>query len=54
MEITGAKWDLELDRAEAVLRLRALDKSGDFDRYWDFHMRKERERNYPETWRAVG
>jgi len=53
MEITGAVWDVEQDRAEAILRLRALDKSGDFDRYWAFHMNKERERNYPRQWRAA-
>lgn len=32
---TGARWSLE--GAEAVLRLRALRASGDFDDYWVFH-----------------
>ncbi len=32
MDITGARW--RLDRAEAVLRIRALRVSGDFDEYW--------------------
>lgn len=32
--------------AEAVLRLRALRTSGDFDDYWQFHLEKERERTH--------
>ena len=32
MEVTGARWSLA--GAEAVLRLRALQASGDFDAYW--------------------
>jgi hypothetical protein len=43
--ITGARWDLH--GAEAVLRLRALHTSGDWDRYWRFHQQQERRRNYP-------
>jgi hypothetical protein len=35
MEVTGARWSLT--GAEAVLRLRALRSSGDFDEYWRFH-----------------
>lgn len=42
--ITGARWDL--NGAEAVLRLRALHTSGDWDRYWRFHEDQERQRNY--------
>lgn len=44
MDITGARWGLE--RAEAVLRLRALRASGDFDSYWSFHEKREYERNH--------
>jgi len=44
MERTGARWSLA--GAEAVLRLRALRASGDFDDYWDFHLRCERARNH--------
>lgn len=44
MEITGARWGLE--SAEAVLKLRALRTSGDLDEYWDFHLRREQERNH--------
>lgn len=44
MDITGARWSLE--GAEAVLRLRALRASGDFDEYWDFHRDREFARNH--------
>lgn len=42
MGITGARWGLA--SAEAVLRLRALATNGDWDAYWRFHLRRERER----------
>ena len=44
MELTGARW--RLVGAEAVLKLRALRASGDFDAYWDFHEAREYERNH--------
>lgn len=44
MEITGARWSLP--GAEAVLRLRALRASGDFDSYWDFHETQTYRRNH--------
>ena len=44
MELTGAVW--RLASAEAVLKLRALHASGDFDAYWEFHERRERERHH--------
>ncbi|MDJ0650108.1 MAG: ISKra4 family transposase, partial [Xenococcaceae cyanobacterium MO_188.B19] len=44
MDLTGARW--RLDRAEAVLRIRALRTSGDFDEYWSFHKMQEFERNH--------
>ena len=53
MEITGAIWDVQEDGAEAVLRIRALDKSGDWDEYWSFHMAQERKRLYTKPWNAV-
>lgn len=46
MECSGARWSLT--GAEAVLRLRALRMSGDWDEYIDFHKREERLRNYPD------
>lgn len=44
MDITGARW--RLDRAEAVLRIRALRSSGDFEEYWEFHKLREFKRNH--------
>ena len=44
MGITGARWGLE--GAEAILRLRALHISGDFDDYWRFHLEQERHLNH--------
>jgi len=41
---TGARWSLA--GAEAILRLRALRASGDFDDYWQFHVAKERDRTH--------
>jgi len=48
MDITGARWDLIC--AEAVLKLRALRSSGDFDEYWTFHERLEQQRNHAERY----
>ena len=42
MDITGARWGLE--GAEAILKLRALTASDDFEEYWRFHLRREHER----------
>ena len=53
MEITGASWDVDEDGAEAVLRIRALDKSGDWDEYWKFHMEQDRKRLYATPWKAA-
>lgn len=44
MELTGARWSLR--GAEAVLKLRALRSSGDFDEYWRLHETREYERNH--------
>jgi hypothetical protein len=46
MEITGAVWGLET--AEAVLKLRSLHASGDFDEYWNFYERQERRLNHDD------
>ena len=43
MNRSGARWSLT--GAEAVLRLRALRASGDFDKYWEFHEQQEYQRN---------
>jgi hypothetical protein len=50
MDITGARWGLS--GAEAVLRLRALKSSGDLERYWGFHHRRELERNHLNNYAA--
>jgi hypothetical protein len=44
MAVTGARWSL--NGAEAVLRLRALRSSRDFDEYWTFHEAREYESNH--------
>jgi hypothetical protein len=44
MDLTGACWSLA--GAEAVLRLRALRSSKDFDEYWSLHESLEQERNH--------
>ena len=44
MDRTGARWSLI--GAEAVLRLRALRTSGDFDAYWRFHEQQDYRRNH--------
>jgi hypothetical protein len=44
MDVTGARWSLE--GAEAVLKLRSLVASGDFDEYWTFHRNREHQRNH--------
>lgn len=48
MDRGGARWTLA--GAEAVLRLRALRTSGDFDAYWDFHLREELRRHHAERY----
>jgi len=44
MDLTGARWSLV--GAEAVLRMRAILSSGDFDAYWAFHERQEHARTH--------
>jgi hypothetical protein len=44
LDLTGARW--RLAGAEAILRLRALRSSQDFDEYWRFHEACEYERNH--------
>ena len=44
MEITGARWSLL--GAEALLKLRSLKISGDFDDYWKFYENQQYSRNY--------
>ncbi len=44
MDITGARWSL--NGAEAILKLRSLRASGNFDDYWTFHQCQEFYRNH--------
>lgn len=44
LDITGARWGLM--GAEAVIKLRALRSSSDFEEYWAFHEEQERRRNH--------
>jgi hypothetical protein len=42
LDITGARWGLA--GAEAILKLRALVSTGDFDAYWRYHLQREHRR----------
>lgn len=44
LEKAGARWTL--DRAEAVMQLRALVANGDFEAYWEYHEACEQVRNH--------
>lgn len=44
MDVTGARWSLT--GAEAIVKLRSLRSSGDFEQYWQFHEEQEYKRNY--------
>ena len=44
MELTGARWGLKT--AEAILKIRALRSSGDWEDYWQFHKQQELQRNH--------
>jgi len=44
MEITGARWSLK--GAEAILKLRSIKISDDFQAYWEFHEQQEYTRNH--------
>ena len=52
MERSGMRWTASM--AEAMLRLRAIYLSGDFEEYWDFHVSQDQQRLYPEhAWSVV-
>lgn len=44
MDITGARWGLK--SAEAILKLRSLYASDDYDEYFEFHKEQEFKRNH--------
>ena len=51
MERSGMRWTE--DMAEAIVQLRAIYLSGDFDRYWSFHIEKDQHRLHPGNWSVV-
>jgi hypothetical protein len=51
MDITGARWGLE--GAEAILKLRSIIKSNDFEDYWCFHLKQEFDRNYASKYQDI-
>lgn len=51
MERSGMRWTEAT--AEAMLRLRAIYLSGDFEEYWDFHVRHDQQHLYPNHLRSV-
>ena len=51
MERSGMRWTEQM--AEAIVKLRAVKLSGDFDRYWQFHIDQDQRRLYPVVWAVV-
>ena len=52
MEGTGRRWSTE--GAEAILLLRSIYTSQDWEKYWQFHMELERSFNYHGAMVAIG
>lgn len=42
--VTGARWGLA--GAEALLKLRAVERNGDWEKYWAFHEAQEWGRHH--------
>jgi len=52
MEQSGMRWVIQ--GAEAMLKLRAIYLSGDFDDYWAFHLQQDQKRLHPSgLWQPV-
>jgi hypothetical protein len=52
MERSGMRW--QIAGAEAMLKLRAVKLSGDFEAYWAFHIQQDQKRLYGfRRWRAA-
>ena len=52
MERSGMRWTPAM--AEAIVKLRSLYLSGDFDQYWSFHVAQDQLRLYPQgRWTVV-
>lgn len=48
LDCCGARWSVP--GAEAILKLRALVASGDFDAYWEHHLAREHMRNHAASY----
>jgi hypothetical protein len=51
MERSGMRWTEAM--AEALVKLRAIFLSGDFDLYWNFHIQQDQQRLYSARWTVV-
>ena len=52
MERSGMRWTEAM--AEAIVKLRAIYLSGDFDAYWPFHIQQDQQRLHPPgQWTVV-
>jgi hypothetical protein len=52
MERSGMRWTPPM--AEAMVKLRAVYLSDDFEEYWDYHIAQEQQRLYPpKRWKPV-
>lgn len=51
MERSGMRWTERT--AEAMVKMRALYLSGDFEEYWTFHIEKDQKRLYFIEWKSV-
>jgi hypothetical protein len=51
MERSGMRWTEQM--AEAIVQLRAIYLSGDFDPYWSFHIERDQQRLRPDNWSVV-
>jgi hypothetical protein len=51
MDITGARWRLE--GAEAILKLRSIKSSDDFENYWKFYKTQSHTRLYSSQYQNL-
>src|SRR5260370_38780052 len=51
MQRSGMRWTEQM--AEAIVQLRAICLSGDFDHYWQFHIEQDQRRLFPDVWSVV-
>jgi hypothetical protein len=51
MERSGMRWTIRT--AEAMVKMRALYLSGDFNDYWVFHVGQEQKRLYSIKWNSL-